>query len=843
MSRLLYSGRPCRTARPARPRGRRCAGPRLSVEFLEDRTVPSTIGAFAALRDGGNLAQNSVAGVPGLVAVTNGELFFASADGAIDDGFAATDGKSIQGPLVNPPSEMTVVNGTLFYVQQANSQLLKNTGSVLAPTLVKDFPVQAPPDCAFFGLFCSPGASLAPPAHLTAVGSKLFFTVGDADHGTELWKSDGSEAGTVMVKDINPGNAGSVPDALANVNGKLFFVADDGGHGRELWVSDGTSGGTHLVKDIVQGSGGSFPFGLTNVNGKLFFAVADEQNGIELWKSDGTSGGTALVKVLNAHPTRSTSLPAEFTNLNGQLVFTADDGSHGDELWVSDGTSSGTRLLKDIAPGGEASGSAPAHLTNVSGTVYFSADDGSHGRELWKTNGKSGGTALVSDINPAGDSGPTSLLAVGGTVYFGADDGSHGQELWSSDGTAAGTRLVLDVVPGPDGSSAAPLGAVNGTVFFGANDGSHRLQLWRLLDATMTVPGDQASAEGDQVSLRASASSKVLPPTLSVTGLPPGASFNPVTGALGGQLSLQAGRSDPYVVTVTAHFGPFETVRTFNWTVDDLTTPSLTNLGDQTNQEGDTVHFHVGSADADGDALTYTASNLPPGLSLDPKTGDITGTLTATAGRHSPYTVVVTVTDGENLNSVLFTWTVTTRAPAVTNPGPQTSTEGKRVVLTLTASDPAGRPLTFTAANLPPGLGLNARTGAVTGTLGPQSAGSYAVAVTVSNGLASTEVDFTWTVTDITAPVVVSPGNQSNAVGDRVALQVSASDSDRDPLTYQASGLPDGLSIDATTGVISGVLTAWSATPAQHKVLVVVSDGSSKRVVIFLWTVSQVSTF
>src|SRR5262245_29423240 len=136
------------------------------------------------------------------------------------------------------------------------------------------------------------------PSETVVIGSTAYFTAEDGVHGIELWKSDGTAAGTMLVKDIIPGSASSVtePSFLTNVNGTLFFTASDGTHGRELWKSDGTAAGTVLVKDIVAGSGSSGPGLLANVNGTLFFRAFDAKRGSELWKSDGTAAGTTLVK-------------------------------------------------------------------------------------------------------------------------------------------------------------------------------------------------------------------------------------------------------------------------------------------------------------------------------------------------------------------------------------------------------------------------------------------------------------------------------------------------------------------------------------------------------------------
>ena len=158
----------------------------------------------------------------------------------------------------------------------------------------------------------------------------------------------------------------------------------------------------------------------------------------------------------------------------------------------------------------------------------------------------------------------------------------------------------------------------------------------------------------------------------------------------------------------------------------------------------------IAASDPDGDTLTFSASGLPSSLSIDPSTGQIAGTLTFdSAGVHS---VTVTADDGNGgTDSITFSWTINdiNRAPVVTNPGSQTSDEGEKVTLNITASDPDGDALIFSARRLPRGLAINAGTGRITGTPTFDSAGVYNVTVTVSDGTASDTASFRWTVSDV----------------------------------------------------------------------------------------------
>ena len=206
------------------------------------------------------------------------------------------------------------------------------------------------------------------PAGFTVSNGALFFVANDSASGTELWKTEGTAAGTVKVKDIVPGSAqGSNINFLTDVNGTLFFSAGDTTHGVELWKSDGTDAGTVMVKDINPNAGSSLPSFITNVNGTAFFVANDGVHGKALWKSDGTANGTVLVKDVNTDP--NTAADPFFSNLvafNGQLFFTAHDATHGVELWKSDGTGAGTVMIElyPVRP-------RPVSISSRSSTGHF----------------------------------------------------------------------------------------------------------------------------------------------------------------------------------------------------------------------------------------------------------------------------------------------------------------------------------------------------------------------------------------------------------------------------------------------------------------------------------------
>jgi ELWxxDGT repeat protein len=188
----------------------------------------------------------------------------------------------------------------------------------------------------------------------------MFFTVNDGPHGRELWRTNGTYTGTVLVRDIAHGAASSSPNHLVAAGGTLYFLADDGVHGEQLWKSDGTAAGTVMVKDL--GAGSKNVGSLVAVGDRLYFAASTPSQGDALWTSLGTAATTQAVAPVEVGADT-------IAGVAGVAMFAGNDGTHGLEPWVSDGTASGTHMLDDIWPGSESS--LPRRFTYAGGRVYF----------------------------------------------------------------------------------------------------------------------------------------------------------------------------------------------------------------------------------------------------------------------------------------------------------------------------------------------------------------------------------------------------------------------------------------------------------------------------------------
>jgi ELWxxDGT repeat protein len=265
-----------------------------------------------------------------------------------------------------------------------------------------------------------------------------------------------------LVKDINTGVGNSSPVMLASLSRGLVFAASTPTYGAEIWVSDGTATGTMMLKDIRPGFSSSFNQINTFVSGDMLYMVLMDStttNANNLWRTDGTSQGTIKMMTFSQSWQVPNATLNQMSGVNGKCIFVYGDNNN-KELWVCDGTAAGTRLLKDIKPGTNV-GSNPYNLVAMGDFVYFFADDGVHGYELWRTDGTETGTTLVKDIFPGPVSSlqniaqNTNMLAGTNKVYFSAiSDITKGFELFVSDGSDGGTFMVKDLNPESYANSA-----------------------------------------------------------------------------------------------------------------------------------------------------------------------------------------------------------------------------------------------------------------------------------------------------------------------------------------------------------------------------------------------------
>jgi ELWxxDGT repeat protein len=283
----------------------------------------------------------------GVLKTTLGErLLFTADNGEKGEELWISDGTS-QGTFllkdIHPGSQgtdiskPTLVGNQLFFMVDSSGstpELWCTDGTTDGTRLVKSFPQGA--NAFDFSLSALPSGTLM-----------LQRTNGQGAH--ELWRSTGTSAGTTQLKQINPGSgiASGSPNVMSTssvvVGNKLFFSANDGKSGQELWVSDGTTAGTFLVKNIRPDLAGSSPRELTAVGNQVVFWANDGSTGEELWISDGTTVGTRPLADLNPGLPSATaplaggssSFDPTIKVLSGNtIIFNADDGLNGIEPWA-----------------------------------------------------------------------------------------------------------------------------------------------------------------------------------------------------------------------------------------------------------------------------------------------------------------------------------------------------------------------------------------------------------------------------------------------------------------------------------------------------------------------------
>jgi ELWxxDGT repeat protein len=263
--------------------------------------------------------------------------------------------------------------------------------------------------------------------------------------GTELWRTDGTGAGTYRLTTLTFTTAG--PRQLVRMGDHVFFTNFDTPTGEELWRTDGTVAGTGIVRDYLPGVTSTIvpPASLTAFGRYLLFrGQTPPSGGIEPFVSDGTFAGT--YQLLDLMPGANGSSPSSFAALGDRAVFLANDGVHGSEFWVTDGTPSGTSLVTDLTPG--PSGTFASLAGVVAGRAWYVLGIYPN-LQLLVTDGTAAGTQVLRawSAQPAPAQRLSAFVELGGRAYFCVEfysslTSSTSNELWSSDGTIAGTQSL-----------------------------------------------------------------------------------------------------------------------------------------------------------------------------------------------------------------------------------------------------------------------------------------------------------------------------------------------------------------------------------------------------------------
>jgi ELWxxDGT repeat protein len=522
----------------------------------------------------------------------DGILYFVSSDGTHGTELWRTDG-TLEGTTlvkdINPggagsdPNAFHVVNNILYmaaYHEEFGKELWRSDGTTVGTYLVKDI---------------NPGIQSSGVYFMAGLDGIVLFNARNVDHGEEVWRSDGTEAGTSIVKDLVPGTKGSRPLYLTVFKDHVYFAIDtahngEASRGKQIWRTDGTQAGTEMfLSNEFDGRFNSY-HNLMAGKDNLYFQAYDYQaSQPKLWKTDGANitllnestvaKSPTLVKLVDGNPMfYYYNLPdiadqskrechiAIVNDESGELVF---DESYNYQLgsgyddYISDIEEIGTnefvwQLITQKFPSFETSEeelnnrethvyliktqkSAGSTLIDTftrtsfalsklyNGKILFgaSADEKPTGSSLYATNGTVAGTSIIKSMTTTTSSSPrqltvfknklffaaqsstglwisdgtesgtsaieknftfskiSNMVAANDYVYFSASTPSTGQELWKTDGTSSGTTLVKDIMPGEDHSFPSGLTVLNNELIFTANDPDAGVSLWKT-DGTIT---------------------------------------------------------------------------------------------------------------------------------------------------------------------------------------------------------------------------------------------------------------------------------------------------------------------------------------------------------------------
>lgn len=303
----------------------------------------------------------------------------------------------------------------------------------------------------------------------------VFFAANDGVHGTEIWKSDGTAAGTSLLKDIVTGPSyGSIDGdfkALIFKN-KLYFVANVG-TGYELYSTDGTEAGTVSVKSV-----GFYQLEGAATDDYFVFTGSDTVNGLEPWISDGTTAGTHLLKNLMPGATSSMTM-MKFVKFNNKIFFQNGANGvslgYGNYIWETDGTEAGT----------------VRYTTNNDALIYGTSSDNNHliltmpnyYNRFWVVNGNSSQNFEITGLDMSSNN---SFIDLNSKIYLSGSTPKYGTELFSLDPVTHEIAIASDINKS-DSSSPHAFYGLNNDLIFIATDRQYKSQIYKRNKSTQQI--------------------------------------------------------------------------------------------------------------------------------------------------------------------------------------------------------------------------------------------------------------------------------------------------------------------------------------------------------------------
>ncbi|MCX6197778.1 MAG: T9SS type A sorting domain-containing protein [Bacteroidetes bacterium] len=297
--------------------------------------------------------------------------------------------------------------------------------------------------------------------NLTEFNNKLYFGAQSSPDNTELWMSDGTTGGTLLVKEINATGSADIGN-IAVAGGKLFFMATENGTDYDLWMSDGSDNGTTKIAELNQSWNGALsPQNISVMGSRLLFCTQDQ-----LIITDGTTAGTDSLHAITTY-----AQGFGYCELNNKAYFILPNGNGTQELWRTDGTVAGTEMVIDLTASSSNIISIDAMLS-FNHKLFLVASASGHGPDLFAFNGNATDTLERNIIATGGSSYPTNVRFYNNAIYFIASTMTSANVFR----IAEGSSTAVELLPGATYSWLSNLGFANNKAYFFA-DGQKEIQI------------------------------------------------------------------------------------------------------------------------------------------------------------------------------------------------------------------------------------------------------------------------------------------------------------------------------------------------------------------------------